>query len=231
MKILLDTSVLKHSEIGCLRVSIDSDIQGPLSQGSRILRSYLKPARPVSEEWLTLQIASLKDFGEALRNKTVCGYIYGEIDCELMRGYMSSSTSPTLDLLYGVEIDQVEPAIERSRFQQVPDFMSKSRQFSFLTWLLSQTKAKATRLASLNGLTTTSSQSFRSLDMFQMLCTNMNKEHLPDAFHYWTAHQNSLDAYVTLDRKFLRLVSGKTSIFAPCRAISPLDCLYNLPHA
>jgi hypothetical protein len=246
MKVLLDNSILTHSEFtepALRRVSLywggrdcSSDVHGVVRKAPNKNTGYQR------------QIDSLFTIGRLIRTGRIAAYSYIEIDCERMRD------APKLGIcnaLRGCNIHTCAPAISRGKFRQtvdITDWMSKggkkdirrgtrlgaANQLAFLVWLRDLNTEQVGVLLShrrLLGLTDFDIASFEDLRWFQFLCQRSgSSENYLDVFHLWTAQRNKLDAFLTLEETFQNIISNvkrekRKQIDIRAEVLRPLDLL------
>jgi hypothetical protein len=246
LRVLLDAGVVIHSEFA------EPDLkETPLrwSDGSTLSVSGLKRKRPSDTEDDRKQKEALFTVGRMIREHTIEGYTYSEIDHETNRGAPSIQE---FNALYGCTIHKCEPAVERSRFFRTSDFRDffakggkkdrragliggGSSQIDFLQFLSSLDSRCVDELvaqAGLIGLTQFEIDSLRDLVWFQFVCERSgSSENYPDMFHLWTAKRNHLDAFLTLETKLPNIVNGmknekKKRIDIAIEVLRPLDLLH-----
>jgi hypothetical protein len=67
-----------------------------------------------------------------------------------------------------------------------------------------------------------------SLDTFRLIACHLPQTHYPDAFHLWTAEVHGLDYFLTVDKKFINVMSRTLRSALHARPISPRDLLSEL---
>jgi hypothetical protein len=64
--------------------------------------------------------------------------------------------------------------------------------------------------------------------MLGAICDGLSPRHYPDAMHFWTAVTNNVDFFLTVDRKFMRILAANRQVKTRTKAISPSDLLKHL---
>lgn len=67
-----------------------------------------------------------------------------------------------------------------------------------------------------------------NLERFRQLCTAVGDEHYRDAFHLWTAETNNLDYFLTMDRRFINVLTQTAQIPLTTIPISPNNLVKKL---
>jgi predicted nucleic acid-binding protein len=202
---------------------------------------------PASDSAYQAQKDALFTVGRLIRESKIQAFTYDEIEYERFRARARSRYG---NALRACIIQKCPPAIDRTKFRSGSFFdviqkngkkdrkkrkkSSELGQIPFFTWLKSlsdnEVKSIISNSSHIN-LTKFEIESFKKLDEFKLICDEANNpENFPDAFHLWTAHRNSLDAFLTLDKGLIKLstrITQKSSIFH-LAALQPLELLKKL---
>jgi predicted nucleic acid-binding protein len=186
-----------------------------------------KPTLPPQHAWRQKQIDCLPTVARLSKEGLLDLCWYGELNIEAIRG--GSGMAGTFgDLLANINLRRIRPAVERSRFHQTIDFRAYSEKdaqvelcCNLLAWDPGILRNAAVFWDSLPAF---EQSNLQLLDEFKRLCRELTKNHYPDAFHLWTAERNGLDYYLTMERKFRKLMRRSTLQFK-CKAVSPEELL------
>lgn len=64
----------------------------------------------------------------------------------------------------------------------------------------------------------------RNLTIFREICHGIDEKHYPDVLHFWTAEENGMDVFLTMDRKF-RNVMARQKVKLNCRIMFPSELI------
>jgi hypothetical protein len=188
------------------------------------------PKIPNNERFKREQSDAMISVGNLAREGRVHLYVYTEIELEALKGTGFPSRR-IADSLYGVKIDRVRAAIERSRFQQMPidEFLEENTRIDFFRWLLSlDEKALMRSPKSMDQFSAWERRNLESLGRFREICKHLAPKHFNDAFHLWTAEVNTLDYFLTVDGRFFRALTESSRIDFTTRLIHPSDFVTKL---
>ena len=245
MRVLLDNGIFVHAEFAkwdkkptALRHS----------NGDVVAVHGLVRKEPHQDAEYQRQVEALFTVGRLIREGRISAYDYSEIDCE---GARAGTRVQEFNALLGCAIDACPPALERSRFRMTTnlrDWFAKggkedrkrgaqlgwANQIAFFEWLC-RLDEKAVPLliqhASEIRLTDFEIENFKNIHWFQFLCQrSQSPENYPDVFHLWTPERNTLDAVLTLEKRFVNFVRGvrkekKKRIEIRTEVLRPLELL------
>jgi hypothetical protein len=181
-------------------------------------------------EWLVRQIKCLPTIARLAKEGRVLLFSSEELFFESFtaaRGLAGWSG----DLFRGVKISSVPAAVERSYFRQTIDFgkhASGASQAEFYEEFL--LKIDETTIVPLleehMDLPAFDLQNLRSVGRFRELCAGLDSsDHRRDAFHLWTAEANGLAYFLTMDRRFINVMTQTKKTELPTVPICPEDLL------
>lgn len=177
------------------------------------------------------EVDALPTIGRLAREQEVAFYRYAELEMEDWRGW-GGPKGVKGDLLRGIEIVSLEAAIERSKFRAHSDFSkacSKEEQIDWVRFLLAVTPERILSeplVASL--LSDIERRNVEHLARFKELCGKHPEKHYPDLLHLWTAEVHGLDYFLTMDGKFVNLMTRTSTVHLTTRPITPLGLLAEL---
>ena len=202
-------------------------LRGPRNSLARLVTRRLPKNIPDNERWKLAQSEAMHGVAESAREGKVHLFTYDEIELETLSGTLFPS-GVVAHCLAGVKIDYVRAAIERSRFQQMPldTFAEKSTRVDFCRWLLSlDYRELAKRPKFMSMFSDFERRNLESLGRFREICANLDETHYSDALHLWTAEVNSLDFFLTSDKKFINVMTKTSQVALTTRPICPCDFL------
>jgi len=178
--------------------------------------------------WLQEQIGCLPTIARLAMESTILLYTYSELEFEEWNG------RPEMMEAFGglfsrKLIKKCPAAVNRPRFRKNVDFqyyLKRENMIEFCCFLL---ELEPSVLPQATELWTTlpdfERDNLLQLGQFESVCRSLAKGHYPDAFHFWTAETNRLNYFLTMDRKFLRALSGDRSLHFRSQAVSPTEFL------
>lgn len=228
MRVLLDHSVRQHAITGEQGfVSVEGTLAGQRYR-------YLKPQtqyRPQRTDWLQREIEKLPKVAELIRDGRLQAFTTNELYAEAFRA--ARYPSPVyIDIFEGCSIARIPAPFERSKFGLGGDqFLSKDDVINYCkSFFLTPTQKRVEQF--IDGLKRNprfnlspfEERCLRNAFAFKGLCRGIDETHYPDALHLWTAEENGLDAFLTLDRKF-KNVMERQHINFKCRILYPSELL------
>jgi hypothetical protein len=245
MKVLLDNGVISWAEFAT-GAAKDAEITwGGVTQRVTIYGLQRKSVANVRQKE---KIELLPTIGNAIRTRVIQAFTYSELDHERTR---RGAIERKFNAFEGCEISKIPSPIERYKLVSTGDrilFESKGgkrdksisaashvfTQIGFIDNLLNFSSEGVNELLKYQeriGLTAFESESFRNLHELREICEAFgSKENYPDAFHYWTAHRNRIDVFLTLENKlpnlYMNLCRVKRNSFQPfTQVLNPQDLL------
>lgn len=231
LSILVDLSVLRHA------VMIQpARIEKTISWGDQIHTVHLdgwerRPDLPPDQAWRQTQVECLPTIARLAREGGLILYSYIELHFEDWRGNRGMVGSFG-DLFADIEIHNVPPAVERSRFRQTDDLgqhLSKDELTDFCQFLICLDPAvlqKATEFW--ETLPDFERQNLSRLDKFKKLCRTLTGNHYADAFHLWTAEANGLDGFLMVEKAFPNAVRRDRALNFRCAPVTPEELIQQL---
>jgi hypothetical protein len=221
MRVMLDNSIEGHSQFAD-SMKMTTQIQwGGAIHASHIAGFVRKKIHPDST--YQAEIDALFTIGRLIRNDYLQAFTYNELRFE---GWRRVIGEVAYDALAGCEVKHCAAPLERSRFFQTSEFfeyvskggkkdrkagkntsMSQSR---FVEWLLGLTNESILKLISLKdtlNITDFEIDSLGNIDWFRAMCrTAQSPENYPDMLHLWAAQRNSMDIFLTLEKRLPNIV-------------------------
>lgn len=183
-----------------------------------------RPDLPLSQTWRKSQIECLPTLARLAREGrlTICSY--NELKFEEWRG--RRGMQGTFGDLFGdITISKVQPAVERSFFQQSTEIkrqVSKDTLVEFCQFLINTDPILWESVPRIWQILPEFSRiNLVNLIKFKDLCGPLTKNHFADAFHLWTAEVNNLDFFLTIDKKFSNAVRQNRSLDFHCAPAAP----------
>jgi hypothetical protein len=215
MKVLFDHCVRQHAVRGEYGLALFS-------------RDNFKP-RPDQEEWLQKEIACLSDIAILCREKIVVPYTTEEFEAETLRGAMFPANKKE-DLFAGINFELAKSPLTRSKWGLSMDqFLNKEEVINYCKcFFLTPSPERVAKFISgmrknpVKSLTTFEGKCLKRVQIFKAMCRGINETHYPDALHLWTAVENGLDGFLTVDKKF-RNVMENQKIDLNCRIMFPTE--------
>lgn len=190
-----------------------------------------KPLPIVSEVWKREQVECMPTIGRLARQKIITLLTYTETMSEGYKRRGSFSSTIIGNVFNGVEFEYVNAAVERSYFFQSPleEYIDNKSMIDYCRFLLDINPdiliEKITRSRSFPDFLL---ENLRNVKKFRELCKGLSEKQYPDAFHLWTAEANGADYFLTIDRKFTRLMTTNNKAELPCSPLSPSQLLDQL---
>lgn len=205
---------------------------GGSEQTIEIVGYTRKPLPNKSEAWKREQVECLPTLGRMARQNCISLYTYQET---IFEGWKRAGSFPSIHLgnvFEGINIEKVDAAVERSYFFQMElgQYIEKQSVVEFCEWLLA---IDANTILEVIGNIPKEFPPFllnnlRNLERFRELCRGLSTHQYPDALHLWTAEVNDTQYFLTIDRKFIRVMTESKNLELPCRPISPSQLLDEL---
>lgn len=141
-------------------------------------------------------------------------------------------------LLDGITLHHIDPAVERSRFQQMEfgkyigitngkkKSDKSSKMIEFCELLLGFNDDVVSRLLEIPyfNFTQQEKDNLKS-HRFRELAQGLAIHQLSDAFHLWSAEAAGLDYFLTFDGKFVRAMTMTSKLSLPCKPVQPITLL------
>lgn len=191
---------------------------------ARLERSWHKARR---HDWIEGEKLALSQIAEKVAARSVKLYSSVELQAERMR-IEKVASQRRRNVFDDLRIEEARVPFNKSKLPlSMDDFLSKASLINFCkTFLLrssaEETEAFISRMSKnlVYGPDEFEIHCLRNKAKFQSLCTNLHEGHIPDAFHLWTAEENGMNYFLTLDKKFINAVSRNLDGFA-CRPAIP----------
>lgn len=245
MNVLLDNGVISWAEFA---IGAAKDTEITWDGVTQTVTVYGLQRKPVASAKQKEKIELLPTIGHAIRNREIQAFSYIELGHERTR---RCAIEQKFNALKGCEIFRVPSAIERSKLAATHDyalFISKGgkkdqpidpaslvfTQIGFVERLLTYSSEAIEDFLKYQkqiGLTDFEVENFQNLDELRVICEAFgSRENYPDAFHYWTAHRNHIDVFLTLEDKlpnlYKNLCRAKRKSFQPyTQVLDPLALL------
>jgi hypothetical protein len=248
MKTLIDNGILSHAEFVELVIEDQDDVLWGDIKVKRSVHGY-KRKLPNPNISYQNEIDALFTIGRLIREQIITAYSSSELSFEAWRGRRRVNA---FNALQDCEIHSCPSPLERYKFRKTINFAEyvnkggkKDRknkreygdasQIPFMDWLKnlpSSTVESILDNADLLGLSSFEKESVKEIGWFQAICKKFDSnEHLPDVFHLWTAERNQLDVFLTLDKKFSKMLGINENKNMPpivTKVLTPVELLHEL---
>lgn len=221
ISVLVDTSVWRLAEFA-KPVTVERSVR-VLGREQSVKILAMRRCGPYSP-WKERQLESLPTIARLAREGRLKLFHSGELEIENFKGAIVGGAA--VFLFDNVPVFQARPPVERSRFQQMDmdEYSAKATFVRFCKWLLSLDLAQLNdhpRFSELLGPA-------EVLERFRAICRDLSEEHLPDAFHLWTAEANRLEYFLSADKKFVNVMTLTKRMQLNSAPIAPRDLLRSL---
>jgi hypothetical protein len=226
IRIFVDNCILSHSEILESAKLTKYDDEGKMK--SEWLGYIPKELPHDTEPWLSEQIEWLPTIAKKADLKGIQLYSYPELRNE---SWHRSVINKVGFVFADIEITEVDSAVERSYFQQsdLDSHLKKTRITDFYKSLLNFDPSKTDfSLPVYKRLPLDMINNLKNIDRFKTICKGVSDNQLLDAFHLCSAETNNMDYFLTVDRKFIRVMTQSKSIDLPCPPVSPSQLMEKL---
>ena len=227
MKVLFDHSVRQHA----LRGEHGYVYFAPYRPGYNNLIEPAHNIRPARTDWLQDEIDCLGKIAELCRRKKLLPYITEELESEEFRALKFPSPNHD-DLFEGIQFKKAQCPIVRSKWGlSAKQYTDKNDVIAYCKcFFLTPSKERTEKfIAGMKenprfSLSEFEERCLRNSDVFRNICRGISENHYPDALHLWTAEENGLDVFLTMDKKF-KNVMARQKIGLHCRVMLPSDVL------
>ncbi|MFO1113259.1 MAG: hypothetical protein U1E33_08685 [Rhodospirillales bacterium] len=198
---------------------------------------YLKPHRadrPLRSDWKQQEISALTNIARLIYEEHIIAYSSVELENEGFQVETIGGHSP-VDIFHGCIFREAAAPLERSKWGLPLDtVMSKQAVIDYCKcFFLSPNPSRieqfidGMRRNSRYSLTEYEEKCLRNAHVFKDICHGISENHYPDALHLWTAEENSLDVFLTHDKKFKNVVE-RQKVKLHCRVMFPTQLLNEL---
>lgn len=190
-----------------------------------------KPLPRDDEVWKREQIECMPTIGRLARQNVIALSIYVEIQFEGWKRPRSFPATAIGNVFNGIEFEYVDAAVERSYFFQssLDDYIDNQRMIDFCKWLLKiNPDILIEKIMKARDFPDFLLINLRNVERFRELCKGLSEKQYPDAFHLWTAEVNGADCFLTIDKKFIRVMTETNKAKMPCPPLSPSQLLDEL---
>jgi hypothetical protein len=229
-RVLVDTSAFRHTRVADVGFFPETFRLGSREIPIRVLGVRPRPLPGAEHGWLRQQVEAMPTITRLAQEKRILLCVYSELFHEDMV-WPSYPSSPTGELLSGIDWEDVPAPVERGKFQQM-DLTIYARKQTFvkfckvlLGWNQTALDAKVDEW---RFLTDFERNNLRNLSRFQEICSALQETHYPDAFHLWTAEVNKLDYFLVIDQKFINAMTRTSRISLRTKLMAPIDLVRDL---
>ncbi len=192
--------------------------------------TYLKPhtqVRPPRNDWRQDEIDCLPFIASLIKDGRVLPFTSAELEAEAFRVVKYPSLGHE-DIFADVNFEHLKPPIDRSKWGiSIEQHLSKEDVIAYCECFLLSSSAERTE-AFIEGmrrnprfsLTDFEERCLRRSGVFQQICKGIEKTHYPDALHVWTAEENGVDVFLTMDKKFRNVIQRQKANLH-CRVLFP----------
>lgn len=227
IRVMLDTTVLRHTAT-MVTVKKEHTLRvGSIERTYDVLGMQRNTDHISRGIWLKNQVEALPTIMKLAREGNILIFSYVELKFETTRGSWFELRGGKGDLLKGVDIIKVPPAVDRSKLFQTADFYKKDALIDFCKFLIEVDikEFEKRREWFLSKFTDFERQNIISLNRFKDLCYALDETHYPDAFHLWTAEVNGLDFFLMADRRFINAMTYTSRAQMKTKPIAPVGLL------
>lgn len=141
-------------------------------------------------------------------------------------------------LLDGITLHHIDPAVERSRFQQMEfgkyicikngkkKSDKRSKMIEFCELLRGLNEDVVSQLLEIPYFNFSQQEKDNlTSQRFRELAQSLATHQLPDAFHLWSAEVAGLDYFLSFDGKFVRAMTMSSKLNLPCKPVLPITLL------
>ncbi|WP_299618278.1 hypothetical protein [Pelagibius sp.] len=185
--------------------------------------------RPPRNDWRQDEIDSLQFIANLIRNGSVFPFTTAEMEAEAFRVLKCPSLGHE-DIFAEFRFEYLEPPIDRSKWGlSIEQHLSKEDVIAYCECFFLSPSADRTE-AFIDGmrsnpcfsLTGFEERCLRRLDVFKRICRGIDRTHYPDALHLWTAEENSVDVFLTMDKRFRNVIQRQKADLH-CRILFPSE--------
>ncbi|QCO66848.1 type II toxin-antitoxin system VapC family toxin [Luteimonas yindakuii] len=163
--------------------------------------------------WRTGEVRALPELCEQVKNQRLVLCRSDELIGEEMGG---TQTGQGLvgDLVGTITFRDALSPIERSRFMSLPlgIYNSSSCRNSFLKLLLEAYQRGELQNIRKWPLTPFELDSIERFDRFADICSCLEESQFADGWHLWTAERNGVDFFLTLDKRFVNVMTRTSRV-------------------
>ncbi|MBO6946410.1 MAG: hypothetical protein JJ855_00405 [Rhodospirillales bacterium] len=219
-----------------------SDIMEParksfkIGWGDQVIEDYIvgyrrKAPRDANETWMQDQIECLPTIARLGKEKSLQFFTYNELIMEAWRRPGSFPANIVGRLFSEIEFEHVDAAVERSRIfsGDMGTHIDGAAMIDFCRFLIGlDLEGFFSRPKLCSRFPDRELDNLRDIGRFRELCDGLSDSQLRDAFHLWTGEVNSIDFFLTTDKKFIRVMTETKRINLPCMPVSPTSLLQYL---
>lgn len=176
------------------------------------------------------EIDCLDTIAGLCREKRIVPYTTDELHAEYFRG----ATFPSRNYKYvfkDINFEMAPCPIKRSKFGiSLEQYTVKKEVIHFCSVLLRLSHAGIEKYISdmrknpVRGLSPFEEKCLRNLNVYREICHGIDEKHYPDALHLWTAEENGMDVFLTMDKKF-RNVMDRQKVNLNCSIMFPSELI------
>lgn len=181
------------------------------------------------DQWKRSQVMVLPTIAQLARNQSVQLFTSSELQHEAWKRRGSFNGGLQGEIFDGISVKWLDAAIERSYFFQsdISEMLQTENVIAYCEWLLESDPDSILRHAP-DSMPVEMIENIKNLERFRNLCKAPSKKQYPDVFHLWTAETNGADYFLTIDNKFINMMTKTSKVKLTCIPISPSDLLNEL---
>lgn len=228
MKVLFDNSVLQDA------VRAHHGFEYRKREGFGFANRLIRPVtrtRPLRRDWRQKEIDSLPVIAELIHRGIVSPFTTHELKAE---AYSVVEFPPVRrdDVFAGVEFAYLKSPLDRSKWGlSSAQYLDRESVIKYCEYFfLSPSKDRletfidGMRHNPTYSLTKFEERCLRHVSTFRNICRNIDRAHYPDALHLWTAEENGIDVFLSVDKKF-RNVMERQNVHLHCKILFPSELL------
>lgn len=228
MKVLFDHSVRQdaiRAEHGVLQM------QDELAGKPYSYLQFHTRVRPLRNDWRQGEIDCLPIIAGHIQSGRILPFTTDELEAEAFRALKYPSLD-FKDILEGVTFEHLKSPIDRSKWGlSLEQYTSKKSVIEYCECFFLTPSSERMEIF-IEGmrrnprinLTEFEERCLRRQDIFKQICKGIDKTHYPDALHLWTAEENGIDVFLTIDKKFKNVIQHQ-KISMNCQVQFPSELL------
>jgi hypothetical protein len=174
--------------------------------------------KPKLDESLKLEIDCLPTISKLIRESKISAYRYTELDYEDWKS-SGSGRGNLGDLFPSLQMNTIEPAIERSYFFQskLSKYTEKESVKDFCQWLNAKgARDSIYKIVNISTFPEKMRENIDNISRYQEICRRLQKiDQYIDAFHLWSGEIRNISYFLTVDKKFINAVNKANSSCIP----------------
>ena len=224
MKVLIDNSVRAGA------VSPQNGHTSPNGTSPSLEEAFLQTqaGRP-KRDWRQFEIEFLPNIANLIKEGLIQPFTTLELAAEATENLQSAS-NVNGDEFANIEFGRLTPTLNRTKLGVTGDQLASRENMIafcesfFLTSSLKRTQDLITMMRENPRfeLSDFEEACLRRSNLFRAICKGISEYHYPDALHLWTAEENGVEVFLTMDAKF-RNAMDRQNVHLKCKILFPSD--------